>query len=208
MLLVMLYSDSVVCLSSDTLLIAHFIYWRLLRKAHYVYVNEYLWQILEADTPLGTMTSIVDLYGLNFSVMRQTELLAFLKVFVKTMDQHFPQRSYKTLIINAPKWFNVMYKLLSPLMRETTKAKISIHANGKRQDQALKAQLGTEDAEKLLPRTCWTMHKKKKHRHGHGHGHHEEDDADIEIPPPLKDHPTSEFEAQLRNFVSPMIVVL
>lgn len=169
--------------------------------AHYVYVNEYLWQILEADSPLATMTSIVDLYGLNFAYMRQSDLVAFLKIFVKTMDQHFPQRSHKTLIINAPKWFNVLYKILSPLLRESTKAKIAIYGNGKRQDEALKAQVGQEQAEKLLPKTCWTRPKKHKRKH-HKVKDEAHDDDDVVEMPVIEELPTSEFELQLQNFVS------
>jgi len=181
-----------------------------------VYVNEYLWQIIEAEEPLATMTSIIDLQGLHFSLMRQSDLVAFLKVFVKTMDMHYPQRANKTLVINAPKWFNVMYKLVSPLLRESTKAKIEIHGNGKRQDKALKARLGSEEAEKLLPKSFWNQHHKKKHhhhhhKHHHHHHHHreshdkhdegenqEEDVGEVD----LDYHPTSEYEEGLREFVS------
>ena len=146
------------------------------------------------------MTSIVDLYGLNFAYMRQSDLVSFLKTFVRTMDQHFPQRSHKTLIINAPKWFNVLYKVLSPLMRESTKAKIAIYSNGRRQDEALKAQVGKEEAEKLLPKTCWT--RQKKHHRKHHRKHDADDDDDVVETPVIEELPTSDFELQLRNFVS------
>jgi hypothetical protein len=95
---------------------------------HYVYEMEYLWQVIEKDNPDATMTSVIDLTGLNTSVLRKPELLAVAKMFVTTMDAHFPQRSHRTFLINAPKWFGAMYKLLSPLLRESTKEKIKIYA--------------------------------------------------------------------------------
>ncbi len=101
------------------------------------------------------MTSIIDLYGLSFSILRQGDILSFLKVFVKTMDSHFPQRAHTTLLVNAPKWFHLIYKLVSPMMRESTKEKIKIFSNGSEQDEALKAQLSAECVESL-PDTFWS----------------------------------------------------
>jgi hypothetical protein len=107
---------------------------------HYVYEMEYLWQILE-PTADATMTSIIDLTGLNLSVLGKPELLNVVQKFCSTMDAHFPQRSHKTLLINAPKWFGAIYKIISPLLRESTKAKISILSKGKKQDESLRSLL-------------------------------------------------------------------
>jgi hypothetical protein len=123
-------------------------------------VNEYLWQILESKNALATMTSIIDMQGLNLKYLRQGDIVNFMKEFVKTMDHHYPQRANKTLIINAPKWFNILYKIVSPLLRESTKAKIEIHARGKRQDKVLKALLGNNNnAEKLFPASFFSKKK-------------------------------------------------
>jgi hypothetical protein len=137
----------------------------MLYVEHYIYVNEYLWQILEGKNALATMTSIIDLQGLNFKYLRQGDIVNFMKEFVKTMDHHYPQRANKTLIINAPKWFNILYKIVSPILRESTKAKIEIHTRGKRQDKVLKALLGNNNnAEKLLPASFFTKKKDNKHK--------------------------------------------
>jgi hypothetical protein len=127
---------------------------------HYVYVNEYMWQVMEASNPMGTMISVLDLTGLNFNVLKQPDLIGFLKKFVSTMDSHYPQRAHKTLILNAPKWFNVMYKVLSPLLRESTKAKIEIYSRGKKQDHALKNYLGDKGKE-VLPAGVWSKKEPK-----------------------------------------------
>lgn len=133
---------------------------------HYIYVNEYLWQVLEASSPLGTMVSVLDLSGLDLSLLKKSELIGFIKKFVSTMDAHFPQRSHKTLILNAPKWFNVLYKMFSPLLRESTKAKIEILSRGKKQDDAMKRCLGDQVAE-AMPATFWSrQHNKAKNGGG------------------------------------------
>jgi len=107
---------------------------------HYVYVMEYLWQILE-PTADKTMTSIIDLTGINMSILAKPELLKIVQKFCSVMDAHFPQRSHKTLLINSPRWFGAIYKLISPLLRESTKQKIFIHSKGKSQDDALQSLL-------------------------------------------------------------------
>lgn len=103
----------------------------------YIYETEYLWHILEPSAN-ATMTSIIDLTGLNLSILTKREILSVVQKFCSTMDAHYPQRSHKTLLINSPKWFGAIYKLISPLLRESTKQKISILSKGKEQDQAIK----------------------------------------------------------------------
>lgn len=163
---------------------------------HYVYVNEYLWQILEASEPQGTMISLLDLTGLDFSVLKKRDLIGFVKKFVSTMDSHFPQRSHKTLILSAPKWFNALYKLFSPLLRETTKAKIEIHSRGKKQDEALRRVLGDKVAQ-LLPPSVWSK-KHVKGRKGEDDGHHHSHHLDLHN----EVIPETELEKELRAFVS------
>lgn len=107
---------------------------------HYIYVMEYLWRIVD-PSPDATMTSIIDLTEMNISILRKREQLRIGTLFLSTMDAHFPQRSHQTYLINAPKWFGALYKLASPLLRESTKEKIHILSKGKEQDEVLKILL-------------------------------------------------------------------
>jgi len=107
---------------------------------HYIYVMEYLWRILD-PAPDGTMTSIIDLTDMNISILRKREQLRIGSLFLSTMDAHFPQRSHRTYLINAPRWFGALYKLASPLLRESTKEKIQILSKGKEQDEILEQLL-------------------------------------------------------------------
>ena len=187
---------------------------------HYIYVNEYLWQVLEAKNALATMTSILDLQGLNFKYIRQKDIVNFMKEFVKTMDTHYPQRAHKTLIVNAPKWFHVLYKMVSPLLRESTKSKIEIYTRGKRQDKALKTWLGNDQAEKLLPPSFFS---KKKHKKNEKRKHQRmmmketapeeevnpedgEEEEDLPSPDEHAHLASSQFEMDLRAFVSVNVV--
>jgi hypothetical protein len=170
---------------------------------HYVYVNEYLWQIVEADNALATMTSVIDLQGLHLGILRQMDIINFVKTFVSTMDSYYPQRAHQTLVVNTPKWFQTIYKLLSPLMRDTTKAKISILSRGKAQDEALKKHLGP-DIEKKVPDSFWSSwkpprrrNKKRKHRKNQVEDEDEDEEEVDEIIVP-----DSQLENELKEYVS------
>jgi len=105
---------------------------------HYIYAMEYLWQLLEPESD-ALMTSIIDLTGLSFSVIRRGELLKFIQKFCNTMDSHFPQRAHRTLLINSPKWFNALFKFISPILRESTRKKITMLSKGQEQDKVLES---------------------------------------------------------------------
>ncbi len=111
---------------------------------HYVYICEYCWNLLEPGPPDGVMTTVMDLKNINFSTFMDQEQRYFLKKFVQMMSDHYPQRSYKTLIINAPSWVNMAFKLVKPILRESTKKKITIFNGGKEQDKILIETLGRD----------------------------------------------------------------
>ena len=108
---------------------------------HYVYVIQYCWNIMES-APGAIMTNVVDMRGSSFRQMSNSEYIEFGKRFVTMMSANYPGRSYKTLIINAPTWINVLYKIFKPMLRESTRQKIIILKTGEEQDTALKFYLG------------------------------------------------------------------
>ena len=153
-------------------------------------MNEYLWQVMEGDKPLGTMVSVLDLSGLNMSILRKREYMSFLKLFISVMDSHYPQRAHRTLVVNSPKWVGTLYRIVSPLLRAETKKRIEILSNGKKQDDALKRYLGPK-ASKLLPASFWS--KKKKRAKEDKESSNEEDSFRL---------PESDLDAKLRSHVS------
>jgi len=109
---------------------------------HYIYVIEYCWNILEDGPPEGVMTNVLDMSGLSFRSIKNQEYIGFGKNFVNMMSSNYPGRSYKTLIVNAPKWFHGLFKLFKPLLREATRKKIVILKSGKHQEKVLREILG------------------------------------------------------------------
>eukprot|EP00547_Thalassionema_nitzschioides_P009315 CAMPEP_0194229798 /NCGR_PEP_ID=MMETSP0156-20130528/44077_1 /TAXON_ID=33649 /ORGANISM="Thalassionema nitzschioides, Strain L26-B" /LENGTH=304 /DNA_ID=CAMNT_0038962357 /DNA_START=14 /DNA_END=928 /DNA_ORIENTATION=+ len=106
---------------------------------HYCYLMEYCWNIME-DRPDQTMTAILDLAAVKMSSTK--EMISFATTYVKMMSHHYPQRSFKTLIINAPTWFSVIYKIFQPLLRESTKKKIRILTKKDNQHEILVETIG------------------------------------------------------------------
>jgi CRAL/TRIO domain len=114
---------------------------------HYVYILEYCWNVIE-PIPDQTMTSVIDLGGLNLRSVR--EMFHFVHEFVNMMSLHYPQRSYKTLLVNSPRWFGATYRLIAPILRESTRNKIQILSGGKAQREALEKYLGDLAPKELI----------------------------------------------------------
>eukprot|EP00339_Tiarina_fusa_P007965 CAMPEP_0117048376 /NCGR_PEP_ID=MMETSP0472-20121206/33440_1 /TAXON_ID=693140 ORGANISM="Tiarina fusus, Strain LIS" /NCGR_SAMPLE_ID=MMETSP0472 /ASSEMBLY_ACC=CAM_ASM_000603 /LENGTH=79 /DNA_ID=CAMNT_0004761451 /DNA_START=28 /DNA_END=264 /DNA_ORIENTATION=+ len=66
------------------------------------------------------------------------------------MSDNYPSRNYKTLLINSPGWINMAYNLVKPLLRSSTRAKITICNGGEKQDSLLIEILGADHVPREL----------------------------------------------------------
>lgn len=161
---------------------------------HYVYVIQYCWSILE-DAPNAIMTNVVDMRGSSFRQMSNSEYIEFGKRFVSMMSANYPGRGHKTLIINAPTWINVLYKIFKPMLRESTRQKIIILKAGEEQDTALKFYLGDS-----LPDDLLSAGDSKKEKRDMGKRYY----TPVEEQEQCTPGPNSELEFGMREFVSLM----
>lgn len=91
---------------------------------HYIYITEFIW--LEIDTePEQKLLTIMDLTGVSISQFAG-EVKDFMVRAAKLIGAHYPERSYKIFVLNAPWWFNMIWKLMSPLMHANTRAKVTV----------------------------------------------------------------------------------
>jgi hypothetical protein len=116
---------------------------------HYVYVLEYCWNVLEPG-PGGIMTSVVDMTGVSLRKCFAGEMREFIQKSIVVISENYPQRSHRTLVINAPGWFGKLFKVIKPLLRESTRKKIAIFNSGAEQDKAMAEYLGDSLPAELL----------------------------------------------------------
>lgn len=76
---------------------------------HYVYITEFIWKKLDLGEESKLMT-IMDLKGVKLSQFAG-EVREFMVSAAKIISAHYPERSFKIFVINAPWWFNVVWKV-------------------------------------------------------------------------------------------------
>jgi hypothetical protein len=52
--------------------------------------------------------------------------LTFLKRTISYANQHYPERSYVIYIVNAPFFFSMLWKMVKPMVHESTQKKVKI----------------------------------------------------------------------------------
>eukprot|EP00752_Nemacystus_decipiens_P005681 g5141.t1 len=91
---------------------------------HYVYITEFLWKELDKN-PEGKLFTCMDMKGTKLS-MFAGEVKEFLLRSAKMIGAHYPERSYKIFILNAPWWFSVVWKFVTPFVHANTRAKVVV----------------------------------------------------------------------------------
>lgn len=124
----------------------------------FVFALEYCWNIMQPGPPDGVMTAVIDLRGFSLKHVRNGEMRDFILRSIHVISENYPQRSFRTLVINTPRWFGGIFKIVKPLLRESTKKKIEILMPGRNQDMVLRKYLG--DAS--LPRELLTSGDSKE----------------------------------------------
>ena len=64
--------------------------------------------------------------GLGFRQIVSGSTKQLLQRQVKVGSQYYPERTYKTLIINVPSWFSVVWKIVKVFLTERSVVKINI----------------------------------------------------------------------------------
>eukprot|EP01084_Bolivina_argentea_P244389 409405_1 len=95
---------------------------------HYAMITEFLWWKIDPSDE-GKLLTVLDLTGVKISQF-VGEVREFMEKAAKLISAHYPERSYKILIINAPWWISAVWAVMSPLMHANTRAKV--HMSGKK----------------------------------------------------------------------------
>lgn len=96
----------------------------LLLLRYYSFITEFQWQYLNRDDKASSIF-VVDMEGI-----RLTDFVGETREFVVTAAllsaQHYPERGGKVLLINAPRWFKMIWRLIRPVVAKSTLNKIFI----------------------------------------------------------------------------------
>ncbi len=103
---------------------------------HYMWQMEYLWMKISPSYD-GRVTIILDMKGVRIGDIKG-EASKFLRATVSMLERHYPARSDCINIINVPWWFDVIWKLVKPLLSEETRRKINPYDKSCVQDALLK----------------------------------------------------------------------
>lgn len=91
---------------------------------HYMYITEYLWRVIEpSDT--GRSVTVLDVSGIGMSDLGG-EVLDFIKRASSFTGAHYPERSAHIFIINIPGWFNMIWRMVKPLIDPVTREKVRL----------------------------------------------------------------------------------
>nr|CCA19202.1 phosphoinositol transporter putative [Albugo laibachii Nc14] len=101
---------------------------------HYLFNIEFTVKYVASDTcacqaccasKTRKLLIVLDARGIGMKDM-SGEFLEFVRKGAGMMQRHYPQRSYKILIINVPSWFGMVWKGVKGLLNEATRQKTNI----------------------------------------------------------------------------------
>jgi hypothetical protein len=88
-------------------------------------LTEWIWRVADPREE-GRLVSVWDMVGTSMSTLKG-DRLKMMKQTMAVIASHYPERSDKLFIINAPWYFAGMWKLVQNLVDPRTREKISIH---------------------------------------------------------------------------------
>lgn len=91
---------------------------------YYNMLTEFQWQMLSRDDSM-TSIFIVDLEGITLGDF-VGEAVDLVKKAAKVSAEHYPERAGLVFIVNVPKWFKLIWKVVLPLVPESTVKKIFV----------------------------------------------------------------------------------
>ncbi len=117
---------------------------------HYLWITEYIWEVkFQGDENAKTL-QILDLKGLSISLVRG-KTFEVIKKMIKLFGMHWPERSFKAFIVNAPFWFNSIWGIIRNFLNKRTVEKFRVFSSST-DSKFHKELLNYVDAENLPER--------------------------------------------------------
>ena len=98
---------------------------------HYVWITEFCYKHLCANAnDMASCITVYNMDGLDMSLLKGSKKKLITKT-MKIFEQHYPERTFKVYILNAPGWFNwVAWPLVKQLANEQTLEKVKCFSTG------------------------------------------------------------------------------
>ncbi|KFM28991.1 hypothetical protein F751_6510 [Auxenochlorella protothecoides] len=98
--------------------------------AHLMFTYEYVFKVLDtAPLPGGKTYKIVDLGALSMGDLR-SEGFKFISKAGALLAVNFPQRLHRAFLVNAPSWWSLAWKLVSPLITKKVRERMVVFGRG------------------------------------------------------------------------------
>mmetsp|Transcript_11917 Transcript_11917/g.15588 ORF Transcript_11917/g.15588 Transcript_11917/m.15588 type:complete len:556 (+) Transcript_11917:107-1774(+) len=91
----------------------------------YIFLTEYIWAHLDPREDDGKLFTVMDLEGITMSDLAG-DAITFVRQAASIISEHYPERSYKIVIINSPWWFSTIWQIVKPLISVNTQKKVIV----------------------------------------------------------------------------------
>ncbi|ETV86433.1 hypothetical protein H257_01629 [Aphanomyces astaci] len=90
----------------------------------YAFMTEFLWQVVEASTDCRSI-SVIDVAGIGLFSF-DSEALEYMRKVAAYSKERYPNRCGYIFIVNAPSWFDLIWRVVHTLVDPAVRKKITI----------------------------------------------------------------------------------
>ncbi|CAI5717983.1 unnamed protein product [Peronospora effusa] len=121
---------------------------------HHVRMMEFMWNVIDPRPfPEGNMLKVYDIKGISM-VDLSSDVVNYTKKWGEVIATYNPERVYQVFLINPPSWFNLIWKLVSPLVNSKTRERIHVLRGQKDITKALLEFVAPENLPKEYGGEC------------------------------------------------------
>ncbi|KAG6959048.1 hypothetical protein JG688_00010258 [Phytophthora aleatoria] len=121
---------------------------------HHVRMMEFMWNVIDPRPfPEGNMLKVYDIKGISMADL-SSDVVNYTKKWGEVIATYNPERVYQVFIINPPAWFNLIWKLVSPLVNPKTRERIHVLRGHKDITKALLEFVAPENLPKEYGGEC------------------------------------------------------
>ncbi|KAE9017307.1 hypothetical protein PR003_g12721 [Phytophthora rubi] len=121
---------------------------------HHVRMMEFMWNVVDPrEFPEGNMLKIYDIKGISMADI-SSDVVNYTKKWGEVIATYNPERVYQVFIVNPPAWFNLIWKLVSPLVNPKTRERIHVLRGQKDITKALLEFVAPENLPKKYGGEC------------------------------------------------------